>query len=107
MKQMGLYRLWVVLLGLALLCGGCAAPREVQPTPEPTATVAVTPTPTPTPTPTAEPAADYILNTNTEKFHLPTCSSVNQMNEENKWYFTGSREKILSMGYQPCKRCCP
>lgn len=33
----------------------------------------------------------YILNTNTKKFHYPTCNSVVQMKESNKQEFTGSR----------------
>jgi DNA-entry nuclease len=49
----------------------------------------------------------YILNTNTKKFHLPGCSSVNQMSEENKQSYTGSREDLLSQGYDPCKNCNP
>ncbi len=50
---------------------------------------------------------DYVLNTNTHKFHYPSCSSVNQMSEKNKQYFTGTRDEVISMGYDPCKRCKP
>lgn len=49
----------------------------------------------------------YILNTNTKKFHYPDCSSVKQMAEKNKWEYTGSREDVVSMGYDACKRCKP
>lgn len=52
-------------------------------------------------------AQTYILNTNTKKFHYPNCSSVGQMNEENKWERTCSREEIINDGYEPCKRCNP
>ena len=48
---------------------------------------------------------DYILNTNTHKFHYPDCSSVKSMNEINKEYFSGSRDEIISRGYEPCKQC--
>lgn len=51
--------------------------------------------------------ATYILNTNTKKFHLPGCSSVNQMNESNKQTYSGSRDSLISQGYDPCKRCNP
>ena len=51
--------------------------------------------------------ATYILNTNTKKFHLPSCSSVNQMAEKNKSVFTGSRDEVIAMGYEPCGRCNP
>ena len=49
----------------------------------------------------------YIANTNSKKFHLPTCSSVKDMKESNKWYFTGTREELIQQGYEPCKRCKP
>lgn len=50
---------------------------------------------------------DYILNTNTHKFHYPSCSSVNQMKESNKSYYTGTRDEVIAMGYDPCGRCHP
>ena len=49
----------------------------------------------------------YVLNTNTMKFHYPTCSSVDDMKEKNKQIYTGSREEVINMGYAPCKRCNP
>lgn len=49
----------------------------------------------------------YILNTNTKKFHYPSCSSVSQMKESNKKEFTGGREDVISQGYEPCGRCKP
>ena len=49
----------------------------------------------------------YVLNTNTKKFHYPTCSSVDDMKEKNKQIYTGSREDVINMGYVPCKRCNP
>lgn len=51
--------------------------------------------------------ADYILNTNTHKFHYPNCSSVKQMAEKNKQNYSGTRDEIISMGYDPCGRCHP
>lgn len=50
---------------------------------------------------------NYILNTNTKKFHYPSCSSVGQMKDKNKKESTESRDAIISQGYQPCKRCKP
>ena len=50
---------------------------------------------------------DYILNTNTGKFHYPDCASVNQMAEHNKKAYTGSRDDLIIKGYEPCKRCNP
>lgn len=49
----------------------------------------------------------YILNTNTKKFHYPSCSSVKQMKDKNKKEVTCSRDEIIGMGYDPCKRCDP
>lgn len=76
-------------------------------------------TATGTPTPSPEPEkqepvtgseasqADYILNTNTKKFHYPTCSSVKDMKEKNKQEFFGTRDEAISNGYSPCGRCKP
>ena len=52
---------------------------------------------------------DYVLNTNPKsmKFHYPSCKSVKQMNEENKAFFTGTREEVIAMGYDPCGSCKP
>ena len=50
---------------------------------------------------------DYILNTNTGKFHWPGCSSVDNMNEENKCYYSGTRQSVIDMGYSPCGNCHP
>ena len=76
-------------------------------------TATVTPTPSPEPE-KQEPAtgseasqADYILNTNTKKFHYPTCSSVNDMKEKNKQEFFGTRDETIALGYSPCGRCKP
>ncbi len=52
-------------------------------------------------------ATEYILNTNTKKYHLPTCDSVKDMNEKNKGTYTGSKEKLSEMGYSPCGSCKP
>ena len=51
--------------------------------------------------------ATYILNTNTMKFHNPSCSSINQMSDANKQEYTGSRDNLISQGYDPCQRCNP
>lgn len=49
----------------------------------------------------------YVLNTNTKKFHYPSCSSVKQMKDKNKKEVTCSRDEVIKMGYDPCKRCDP
>lgn len=55
----------------------------------------------------AVPEYDYVLNTNTGKFHKPSCNSVNQMKEKNKQEFHGTRDEVIDMGYVPCKNCNP
>ena len=79
-----------------------------QPTPEPTPQPTPQPTPEPTPQPTNNPAVrEYVLNKNTMKFHYPSCNSVKDIKDENRWDYTGTREEIIDMGYDPCKRCHP
>ena len=76
-------------------------------------TATVTPTPSPEPekqepvTGSEASQAEYILNTNTKKFHYPTCSSVNDMKDKNKQEFFGTRDEAISNGYSPCGRCKP
>lgn len=50
---------------------------------------------------------EYILNTNTKKFHYPSCSSVKQMKASNKKEYTGSKDDLIAQGYDPCKKCNP
>lgn len=52
-------------------------------------------------------AGSYVLNTNTHKFHLPSCSSVETIKKKNRKDVNESREQIISEGYAPCKRCNP
>ena len=50
---------------------------------------------------------EYVLNTNSKKFHVPSCSSVNQMSAKNRQDVTDTRENIVGRGFEPCKRCNP
>lgn len=52
-------------------------------------------------------AHDYVLNTNTQKFHEPECSSAKSTKAENKRDYTGTRQSLLDMGYEPCGVCKP
>lgn len=49
----------------------------------------------------------YIVNTNTGKFHKPSCRSVKQMKESNKSERSTTRDELISEGYEPCKNCNP
>ncbi len=50
---------------------------------------------------------DYVLNTNTKKFHYPECDSVKAMKEKNKQYTEATREELIERGYDPCAVCNP
>lgn len=81
------------------------------PTPEPARAQTPKPTSTPTPEPVVEEQKPieqyYIINTNTGKFHYPTCRSIKRMKDKNKLEFTGTRDDVLARGYSPCMICNP
>ena len=52
-------------------------------------------------------AGSYVLNTNSHKFHLPGCPSVDTISPKNRKDVNESREQIIREGYAPCKRCNP
>lgn len=76
----------------------CVPPSQLA-APEPTLTPEIV---APVPVGT-----DYILNTNTHKFHYPACSSVRQMSEHNRQAYNGTRDDVIAMGYESCRRCNP
>ena len=49
----------------------------------------------------------YVLNTNSKKFHLPSCGSVSDMSQKNRKDVSMTRDEVISSGYSPCKRCNP
>lgn len=83
-----------------------ASVAEETPVPQPKTNTVVQITPESS-APQESQGITYVLNTNTMKFHYPTCSSVDDMKEKNKQIYTGSREEVINMGYVPCKRCNP
>lgn len=83
-----------------------ASVAEETPAPQPETDTAVQITPELS-APQETQQTTYVLNTNTKKFHYPTCSSVDDMKEKNKQIYTGSRDEVINMGYVPCKRCNP
>lgn len=57
-----------------------------------------------------QPSADqvaYVLNVNTDKFHLPECPSVERMVEHNKREVTSTYDQMITDGYSPCVNCLP
>lgn len=72
--------------------------------------------PSPTPIPSSPDSSgsgatstshSYVLNINTMKFHYPSCSSVEDISENNKQNYFGDRKTLLSQGYSPCAKCNP
>lgn len=47
---------------------------------------------------------NYVLNTKSKKFHLPSCNSLPTNNRKDT---DMSREEIIGKGYSPCKKCNP
>lgn len=91
------------------------------PAPKPAPAPAPAPTPAPAPAPVVVPSVpqesapsivepvgiDYVGNKNSKKFHYSDCKSVKQMKESNKFFYTGTRDEMISMGYDPCGNCHP
>ena len=48
----------------------------------------------------------YCANINSKKFHLPDCGSVETIKQENRLYLSDKNE-LISLGYEPCKKCNP
>lgn len=54
-----------------------------------------------------EVGSDYVLNTNSRKFHYPNCRSVGQIKDSNRDDYFGVREELIQQGYSPCGNCKP
>ncbi len=50
---------------------------------------------------------DFVLNTNSKKFHLPSCSGAIDMSEKNRQDYSGSRDLLIAQGFEPCSQCKP
>lgn len=49
----------------------------------------------------------YILNTNSMKFHYPSCSGVADISDWNKKKVKATRQELIKQGYDPCGMCEP
>ena len=49
----------------------------------------------------------YVLNTNSGKFHRPTCPSAAKIASYNRMDVTTDRNTLIAQGYEPCKVCKP
>lgn len=50
---------------------------------------------------------NFVLNTNTKKFHYACCPSAGTISVRNRQNYYGTRESVVSMGYEPCNNCRP
>lgn len=82
------------------------APKESKKTTKGPAVVADPPAPTESLKETSE-ELDYVVNTNTGKFHKPGCASVAKMKQKNRADRHCTREKLINEGYKPCGNCHP
>lgn len=55
----------------------------------------------------ADSEADYVINLRTGKFHYPDCSGVADISEGNRRNYSGTREELINLGYEPCGGCRP
>ena len=51
--------------------------------------------------------ADYVLNTSSLKFHLPTSYMVKRIDDKNKATYSGDMDYLIREGYEPCGHCDP
>lgn len=50
---------------------------------------------------------NYVLNTSTMKFHLPSCRDVPKIAPQNYSTYDGTRDDIINQGYSSCGHCKP
>lgn len=49
----------------------------------------------------------YIINTNSGKFHYPSCNGVSDISEHNRKEIVATRNALINEGYEPCGLCEP
>lgn len=50
---------------------------------------------------------NYVLNTNSHKFHRSDCTGISDMKESARQNYKGTRENLIAQGYAPCGKCKP
>ncbi len=81
--------------------------NNTEPTDPPTQAPTEPPETEPVETQPEQSGADYILNTNSMKFHTMTCEWGLKTSSKNRQDYTGSREDLIEQGYTPCGSCNP
>ena len=80
-------------------------PETTEPTTEPETTEAATEELTEVTT--EADLRDYVVNTNTGKFHYPSCASAKKIKDSNRAERHCTREDLIAQGYVPCAKCNP
>ena len=76
-------------------------------TPAPKAKVTATPKKAKATATPASAKKRYVLNTNSKRFHLPSCSDAGRITPESKKTTITTREALIDQGYTPCQKCNP
>lgn len=76
-------------------------------TPTETTTTSANTTTTAKNTTTNDNKYDYVLNTSTMKYHSPSCSSVGDIQPQNRKDVHTTSDDLKAQGYEPCGRCNP
>lgn len=88
-------------LALLLLLTGCG--------PRPAVTVTVMPMETPAARSVSDSdtGCDFVLNPGSMRFHLPGCVWAEKIAPDRRVDWTGDRDTLIEVGYQPCHYCDP
>lgn len=92
-----MYRVLILLL-VVLMLAGCGTTTTQTPTTTPTKQAVTQQQPAKT--------AAFVGNSNSKKFHRPTCRWAGKISDVNEETFA-SREDAVNAGYVPCKTCKP
>lgn len=86
-----------------------APPEEtktpVKPPKEETSAVVPAPVEVEEPEEEQEKEYDFVLNTNSHKYHSPYCSDGKSIKSKNRAEFHGTISEVESKGYVACKKC--
>lgn len=52
-------------------------------------------------------SVSYVVNTNTGKFHYPSCVSAKKISDKNRMESSALRDELVARGYSPCRNCKP
>lgn len=87
-----------------------AAETTTAATEPPTEAPTDPPAPAQEETPAEQPAANvftYVINTDSRKFHYPSCFRAKEISDANRSEYTGTRDDLIAQGYDPCGTCKP